>query len=487
MKYLNVFIAALILIGIPACGGNSNGASPPPPPSPPPTGGIGRTGIAIGPVSTFGSVVVNGVRYDTSTAVFTVNDDSGTQDDLRVGDVIVVRGTIDDNGTTGTANEVLYDDVVKGPVASVDIPANSIVVLGQTAFIRPDTSFDDSFSPANIEGIGVGDIVEISGQIDANRNIVATRIEPKPAGTQFEVHGTVSLHDPNNFRFNLNALVVDYSGATLDNFPAGQINDGDFVEAKGMNVGNAGELIATQVELEALLPGIAEGDYVEIEGFITRFVSAIDFDVAGQPVMTTANTAFEGGDAADLGLNLKVEAEGDIDANGVLIANKIDIRRAKAVRATANIDSVDAANNSVVLLGINVNLDALTRIEDKSSADVNPLTLDDVNAGDYVEVRGDEFPAGSGDILATIFEREDADPDSILQGFVEAISDPSITILGVTIETDSNTIFRDVNDNMITAADFFNQLGMNDLVKAKGTESADTTISATEVEFELEF
>jgi len=491
MNALRTFAVLLLsfpLFAISACGGSSGGAAvTPPPPPPPPTGGIGRNGVAVGPIGTFGSIVVNGVHYETDTAIFTVNDAPGTQDDLRVGDVVTVRGTIDDNGTTGTADEVTFDDSVKGPVESVDTVASRLVVLGQIVLVRPETSFDDSLSPPSLDGISVGLIVEVSGQIDANGDIVATRIEPKPAGTQFEVHGTVSGLDDINFRFNINGLVVDYRNAVLDNFPGNLISNGDFVEAKGLMLGGAGELSATSVELEALFPGANDGDRVEIEGFITRFVSTQDFDVAGLPVTITAGTVFEGGDANDLGLNIKVEAEGDIDANGVLVATKIDIRRAKAVRATANADSVDAANNSLVVLGITVTVDALTRFEDKSNADVDPLTLADINAGDYLEIRGDEFPAGSGTILATIFEREDPDAEAILQGFVETISDPSFTILGVTIETNGATIFRDVNDSVISATDFFNQVAPNSLVKAKGTEISDSTIAATEVEFELEF
>ena len=77
--------------------------------------------------------------------------------------------------------------------------------------------------------------------------------------------------------------------------------------------------------------------------------------------------------------------------------------------------------------------------------------------------------------------------DAILQGFVETVADPSYTILGVTIETNAGTIFRDVNDAPISAADFFNQVAPNSLVKAKGNEVSDTTVVATEVEFELEF
>ena len=428
MKNFMLLLLSLVLVSVAACGGGGSSSgdqitTPPPPPAPapppPPSGGIGRTGIAIGPISTFGSIVVNGVTYDTDSASFTVNEAPGTQTDLSVGDIVAIVGTVDEDGTTGTADEVLYDEAVTGPVDSIDVAATALVVLGQNVQVTLDTSFDDGFSPASLEGVSVGQIVEVSGQFDADGNIGATRIEPKPAGTQFEVHGSVTALDTAAQVFNLGNLTIDYSSAMLDDFPNGQINDGDPVEAKGTMLGAGGELIATRVEFESLFPDIAEDDFAEIEGFITRFVDATDFDVAGLPVTTDSQTVFEGGSAADLGLNIKVEAEGVFDANGVIVAEKVDIRRAKAVRAQALIDSVDIATNSVVVLGITVTTDELTRFEDKSSADVDPMTIADVNAGDFVEVRGDEFPAGSGTILATIFERDDPDPESRLQGFVE--------------------------------------------------------------------
>ena len=489
-RLIAAIFCGIISTGIAACGGGGGDsfATQPPPTTPPPVGGISGNGIAIGPVTTFGSIVVNGVRYETDGTSFTINDvTGGTQADLRVGQIVTVSGTINNDGTTGLANTVEFDDSVKGPVESIDPIAGQLVVLGQTVRVGPDTSFDDRFTPASLEGVSDGQVVEVSGQFDANGNIVATRIEPKPAGTQFEVHGTVSALDSANMLFNLNNLVVDYSTAMLDNFAGGQISEGDFVEAKGMMLGGNGELVATIVELESLLPDTNDGDRLEIEGFITRFDSAQDFDVAGVAVTTNGSTVFDGGAASDLGLNIKVEAEGNIDASGTLVATRIDIRRAKAVRVTANVDSVDTASNSLVVLGITVTVDALTRIEDKSRADVDPLTLTDINAGDYIEVRGDEFPAGSGNMQATILERDDADAEVILQGFVESVSDPSYLVLGVTIQTDGATVFRDENNVVLQAADFFNRVAVNSLVKAKGAESSDTTITATEVTFELEF
>lgn len=484
MKLRIAFLSFILAIGAAGCGGSSNNSDSLTP-SPPPVGGIGRTGFAIGPVANFGSIVVNGVHYDTAGTIFTNDDNPAVESDLKVGHMVLVQGTIDDDLTTGTADSVAFDDAVKGPVDSIDLPLNQLVVLGQTILVRPGTSFDDNISSASLNGLTVADIVEVYGFFTATGEIEATRIEIKPPGTQFEVHGTVSNHNAANLMFSINNLNVDYTNALLDNFPGGQISDGDFVEAKGMNLGAAGELLATKVELEGTGITGEEGAHVEVEGFITRFVSDMDFDVAGIAVTTTGATIYEGGVAADLGLNVKVEVEGDLDANDVLVADKVDIRRGKVIRATATVDSVDAGSGSLIMLGITVSTDTLTRFEDKSSADVRPLTIADINAGDYLEVRGGESPAGGGRILATIIERVDVDSRTILQGFVTNVADPTLTIMGVTIET-NGAIFRDVDDSILTPGEFFNLVDVNSLVKARGTESSATTITATEVELELE-
>ena len=482
LKLSLLFALAAVVNG---CGGSD---SPPPSPQPPPpTSGIGRTGVSLGTISNFGSVVVNGVHYDTSTAAFTIDDSPGSQSDLGVGDVVFISATSDDDFATGSADSVTFDDNVEGPVQSIDLALGQLVVLGQTVIVGADTSFDDSISPASLAGLVVGDIVEVSGFVAANGDISATRIEIKPAGLQFEVHGVVSGLDTNTMKFSINALVVDYSAATLDNFPGGVIADGDFVEAKGDALSPSGELLASKVELEGLGIAGAPDDHVEVEGLITRFVSPQDFDVADIPVSADGNTIFTGGVAGDLGLNIKVEVEGTLDANSnVILADKVDIRRAKVIRVTALVDSVNSAGSSLVMLGITVNVDNLTRFEDKSSAKVSPLDISDLNSGDYVEIRGTEMPAGGGVILAGILERDDVDTLTILQGFVASVSNPTITVLGVIIETDGSTEFQDTDDSIISATEFFNRVQAGSLIKAKGLESSATTITASEVSFEIE-
>ena len=464
-------LAALLLVG---CGGGSGGGQ---------VAGIDRTGspiiASLGTVTTFGSVVVNGVRYDTSRAQFTIDDRPGSQDDLSVGDVVLVRGTLDSGTTTGVATSVVFDDNVEGPIGSIDLAADTLVVLGQTVRVSPDTSFDDSIPSRSLTGLVVGNVVEISGFVESDGSVRATRIERKTLVGELELTGVVTSHDGVARRFNINAQVVDYSTAQLQDFPAGAIANGQLVEVKAGSVVN-GELRATRVEFQGGALAGAAGDRREVEGFITRFVSATDFDVAGVPVTTNGQTVVQGG---TLGLNVKVEAEGTLNASGVLVATKVDVRRSAAVRIVALVDSVNAGAGSFVMLGITVKIDALTRLEDKTSQQVRPFTLANLVTSNYVEVRGLEFPAGSGEVLATLVERDDPDSDSELQGFVQTVAQPALTILGVQVST-TGAQFRDVNDAPITATQFFSQLAVGNLVKAKGLEVADRALQANEVEFE---
>jgi hypothetical protein len=487
LRLISALFAATALLA--ACGGGSNdnvAGNPDPGGN---TGGITGTGIAfaIGPVTGFGSVIVNGVTYDTSSATFDIDGVTGSQDDLELGHYVVVTGTISDDGATGTASNVTFGDNVEGPVSSVDSATGTIVVLGQTVVIDGGTSIDDS-CPATLDELILVLAVEVSGPVRADGTIVATRIECKAIAGELEVTGIVSNLNAGAMTFEINALVVDYSEAMVDNFPtAGIINEGDPVEAKGIELGDAGELLATRVEYKGSEFADDEGDHAEIEGFITRFAAATDFDVSGIAVTTNGSTVYEGGAAGDLGLNLKVEVEGNFNANGVLLASKVEIKQATNVRVVGRIDSV--SGSTVLVLNIPITTDALTtRFEDKSDARVEPLTVDDLRADDYIEVRGQELPAGSGELAAALLERDDPRPETELRGFVEAggVNRPTLTILGVTVETDASTQYRDASEQPMLADDFWAAVAEGSLVDAKGTETGDTTLLAEELELEVE-
>ncbi|HZD52896.1 MAG TPA: DUF5666 domain-containing protein, partial [Woeseiaceae bacterium] len=131
------------------------------------------------------------------------------------------------------------------------------------------------------------------------------------------------------------------------------------------------------------------------------------------------------------------------------------------------------------MLGVEVRVTASTRVEDQSNAKVEPFSLADIAAGDYVEVRGFEDAEG---VVATLLEREDLDDKVELRGFVESVAAPELVILGITIQTGAGTEFRDATDALIDAATFFGQ-AEGTLVDVDGTLSAGVIVAdAVELE-----
>jgi hypothetical protein len=501
-KFIVLIIATLLSIS--ACGGSSGDSaqSPPPPPPPPaiddPVGGITRTGVAfaVGPVTGFGSVIVNGIAYDTSNANFTVDGEASTQSALKVGQVVLIKGSIDDDNTNAVADSVEYEDLVEGPVTSI-VDEFTIVVLGGQTVRMADAILDDSCGSQAFTSFAS---VEVSGTVLGDGAIDASFIDCKAVvDDEFEVNGVVSFLD--NDTFMINQLVVNFTDnpAAVDDFPtAGMISDGDPVEVKGTQVNANDEFVATRVEYKGGRLAGDDGDHFEIEGFITNFASSSSFEVGAFSVRTDENTSFEGGVEGDLGPNVKVEIEGERDGNSIL-ATKIDFKRGTGVRLSGLVDMLDGNDpGAFFMLGIRVTTDAVaTRFDDKTGVVPDEqFGVDDIAAGNYVEVRGQEFPAGSGELAAVIVERDDLDgfaaDENILRGFVEdtTISQPNLTVLGVTIATGAGTQFRNQNDEAVDENTFWTQLVQpGSLVKAKGVISGSigaTTLTADELEIETQ-
>ncbi|MDH4105196.1 MAG: DUF5666 domain-containing protein [Gammaproteobacteria bacterium] len=453
-----------------ACGGGGGGGNGGV------TAGIDRGGIitATGTITGFGSVHVNGVRYVTgSSTTYTLDDNPGSESDLRVGQVVRVEGTIETDGVTGTATRIVFDDEVEGPVQSIDLAGASLVVLGRTVTVSARTSFDDRISPRSLEGLTVGDRVEVSGLVATSGVVDATRIERKTAAGDFEVKGTVAGLDTGQKRFTLGLQVVSYATAQLTGFASGQPAAGDRVEVFG-SLDGSGALVATRVEKDdgGAAGGADErGDY---EGLITNFVSATDFAVAGQRITTTASTSYEGGTAANLAADVAVEVEGRFNASGVIVATKVQFRRDADTEFAGRVDSINTAGNSLVVFGVTVRVNSLTRFEDQSSANVERFSLANLAVGDYVEI--DAYNDGSG-LLATKIERDDIQGEVQVEGVAQNVAAPNLTVGGVAVTTDGATEFRDTNSVTISSAAFF-AAAPGRAVKVRGSLVGNTVLAS---------
>jgi len=319
IRVIPAIIYSLILATITSCGSGGGGTTA--------SGGMGGTGISSGPITGFGSVFVNGVEFSTTGTVINMNGAPSTEGDLRVGMIVTVQGTFDANGSTGTANQIDFTDNLEGPIQIINAGTQSLVVMGQT--VKTDTG-------THYEGItGFNDlqhdnVIEVSGLPQSDGTVLATYIELKSpnynSGDEIEVKGVVSGLDPNSKTFKIGDLVVDYNSASLENLPAGGLADGIYVEVQsttGFDI--TGVFIASKVE--GLGSGItgSEGTHVELEGFVSQFnpTPPVGFVVNGQPVSITSSTHYENGTSTNLENNVRVEVEGTLDANGVLIASRI--------------------------------------------------------------------------------------------------------------------------------------------------------------------
>ena len=461
-------IPAALLIA--ACGGGGGGEQ---------VAGIDGRGapsavgvVSLGTITGFGSVIVNGQTFNTNSATFTIDGQPGTQSDLSVGDVVVIEATIT-NGGAPVANSVTFDDAVEGPISNIDLAAQTLTVLGQLVRVDAATSFDDGISPKSLDGLAVDEVVEVSGFFLADGSIGATRIERKAAGGELELTGTVS--NAGATTFEINGFVIDYSAAMLSNFPNGAPENGQRVEAKGNAIVN-GELVATEVELKVRDFG-DDGDEAEVEGYVTAFTSATNFEVEGVRITTNSQTTYENGTSGDLALNRKVEVEGEINASGVLVAESVEFKPTGELRIEALVDSVEATRLTV--LGIPISVDSGTRYEDDRD-DLEIFNLSNVSVGDYVEIRAYD---DGGNLTATRLVRDEFGGDVALRGFVESVANPNLVILGVTIATNAGTSFTD-NDGVtdLDPAEFFGQ-ATGRLVEVSGTLNG-AIINAGEVEFE---
>ncbi len=443
-------------------------------------GGSGApvSGITLGDIQGFSSVILNDNTINTDSATFLLEGESGAQSDLKQGQQVLVT-----TDTNGAAVEVVYRANVKGPVTSVnvidaDLGQASVEVLGQAIGIDGTTTF----SNGDLAGIVVGTLLEVSGVVDEAGGIRASFIELNTTLQEYKVLGTVSSSTATTF--NLGALNVDYSSATLSEFEGASIADGDIVEVKGAPAGFTApdQFVADEVERLPTLT-IGESAAVQLEGLIDRFVSGSDFDVQSAAITTDGNTVFVNGDVSSLALNVKVQLEG-VQTGDAILAGRITIQPTNTVRAEGNVEAVDLVNNTIDVLGVRFVLRDLTRLEDDSSVGVDPFTLADLGIGDEVRVRG--YLDGST-VVATRVEREDSEPRSRLRGPVTAedAAGGVVEILGVTVTGQTGiTDYEDLSGSVISQAEFHQQLDVNEFVRATWDNFVDTNQVADELSIE---
>jgi hypothetical protein len=354
------------------------------------TGGTGS--FSVGTVTGFGSVYVNGVRYeDDGTRV--VDDDGnvkvlGTDDNpLKVGMVVEVTGSVDASGTVRNATQIAFGAEIKGPVTAVDAAAGTLSVFGITVRTATATVYGNF---GGVAGLAVGNVIEVYGQPDTDGSIVATYVEREAASVavftaddgEYRLRGAVAGlggADP-SYIFTVRGVAVRTSAATdLD----GTLADGASVSVR-LNPARRsdGRYDVERVTVRSTgyddTPDAAEG---EVEGYVSGFAgTGSAFRVAGYPVRLAAGVVYGDGVATDLKDGVRVEATGGIDG-GVLVVTKLEFKsrdddddgedddvsggsKAFEFKGEASCDRCGATSGSFSIRGVTVTYDADTDFRD---------------------------------------------------------------------------------------------------------------------------
>ncbi len=390
--------ALALSVSLAACGGGSADGV-----------GSGGTGsYSSGTITGFGSIIVNGVRYDDSTAV--VVDAAGntrSSSDLHLGMVVEIEASaIQTDAATGrrsaTATKISYGSEIEGPVDAIDAAANQLSVLGQVVQLNASTVFDDDLR-GGLAALQVGQIVEINGYFTSAGHYAATRIDREDDDeSSYELRGPVAALDAA-------AQTLQIGGATiaLGSAPAvPTLAVGDFVRVDLAKTRNpAGQWVAVRVVKASLTQGdgstgnagaSSNRDEAELEGFITQFTSAASFSVNGVPVDASAVT----NPPAGLAAGVRVEVEGRL-VDGRLIARKIELEdgdsRDDGIEIDGTIEAFNAAARTFVIRGVTVQYDDTVRFEDGSAANLRD--------GARVEVEG-RLAADGVTVVATRIDFE---------------------------------------------------------------------------------
>ncbi len=493
--------------------------------------------VSSGVITQFGSVYVNGVRYDTSSTQVISGEDGSVifenptdNDQLRqflaLGQVVTVRGSSNDDGSNGVALAVIIDHELVGPIASVSAADHSFVVLGQTVSVTPDTIIDDSIIEAIIgrdltDDVRFADIEQAAGQaltlaqllndtmvleingFPSHNGLEATRIEDlnnrdRSNGNaggdiesgEAEVKGVVTNLGSN--QFEINGLTVSYDDSDLDSedFSSAGLTTGQFVEVKG-NILTSSNIDATRIKLEDdLFDGSvpdSDNSRIEVEGGISEVSS--DAQGSGGSIIING-VAIPVDDISQFSEGQRVEIKGSLQS-GILMVDQVREESEDTIRVEDRVDTID--NNSITTqLGIVITPSSRTRLDDNIADDDNTSIIDFVANADsnFIEARGFSLNGSLSWNRARI--DDDDDIGCRLRGPVDSISDTdSFVIQGVTIDVSALTSindFRDASDVGIGRDVFFGQLETGDVVQAQSIDSSEGCqlglLTAREVEFE---
>lgn len=433
-----IFIAVLtsLVAALSSCGGGTPGGG----------GGIGGTGVITvadglseGTITGFGSILLNGRRFDTDQATVLVNNREASTADLAVG--MTVSAQV--NFSTNTATRIEYFPTVIGRVESKS--GSTVTVLGQTV----KTNSNAVSNGINLADISVGTAVEISGSRDKDDAIVATYITAAAPDARTQITGLGSGFGSGN--------TIQYGGVTvpLDDFgPFPSFTSYDRVQVQGGNIQSVPNGSTFRAENVQVVGGDfgSEGTPIELEGILIEnvvFGFSTGFAVAGRPLLLTSTTRYEreGGTviaANNLTAGNRVEVEGKLSFGGAINVERIIILASAAGKLTGVVEALNPESLTITVLGTDVHTTDRTKfnIRNDTGTKQNYSTL---RVGDSVGV---SITQDGERLLAAGIETTTSNAQGRIEGLVTSVGHGFVDVAGVRSRIGINTRFSNAGERL---------------------------------------
>lgn len=483
MTFGKSLLALAIATTLTACGGSDSGsdvaASDTPDTAPPAEQSPSDATVVEGVVTGFGSVYVNGKRYVSDGAAFTISGKSGAQESgLKMGMVVRVLATQSEDGTDPQATEIVYEETLQGEVSAIDNANARFTVAGQNVYFDDLTEFDE----IDAQSLSVGDRVEVSGYATED-GFYATFVKLETEDLGVKLTGAVSSLDTDQKTFMIGQQLIDYSQATFDDMVVEDLADGLMVKVEGaLSDDTSAALVATEIENNSDddTDDLGDIDDVDIAGVVTSYDEAAGtFKVNRYDFVLSDETEFEDGDRADFAQNIWVNIEGSrVEENWV--AEKVEFKKRDSnTKTEGTVTSVDTDSQAFVVNGITFVTDGDTQYEDESELEERRFTFDDILVNDLLKIASRE--AEDGTVVALKVKRIDEDDrEGKIKGNVMQATAEGMTVAGVQVTFTQDTEFESRDD--MTLEDFLTYVEQNNAVRVKVEgDYSDTSLVAEEV------
>jgi Domain of unknown function (DUF5666) len=427
----NIVCAFLACLMLSSCGGEGGVGS----------GGTGITSIAsgthTGTVSGFGSVIIEGTKYNDSSALVSDESDPFNIKTVATSSVklgMQVRANFSANAAGAAIEKLAITPALIGTVTNVS--ANLLTIANQTVVIKssiPTNSFPtvlDGF--AGTSGPASGDRIIVFGSADATGAVIATRIELLDnSSTVTRLSGTVTnlLNTGSAQRFTLNGLKIEVNASTLRTSSTAALAQGDRVTVLLMN-DPTGQASGSYVAAKALLiedrnSVVNTGQPWRIGGPIYQLNTASRTFFIGNSLISYASANFSAASAAALQEGTIVRAE------GVLTTTPTSAVGAQAALPAADIQIISNSEKiKISLFGTVSNFSSSASftvrgalVNASSGVTFNNGNVSNLTDGALVELEG---TVENGTVKPTKLEFKNS-PSNLTQSFIGVVSNYQAT------------------------------------------------------------